>query len=336
MNIIQRIIPKGQKNQRPGFSMTPKYITVHQTANKEKGANAEMHARYLLNGGGGRVVGWHFTVDDHSIYQHLPCNESGWHAGDGSGPGNRQSIGIEICENVDGDFQKAVKNAQWLIMKLMTDHGISADRVVPHKHWSGKNCPSTLLLGWQTFKDGLKSGTSKPVDKPAASKPVANTKPASKPTSGKSIDQLADEVIAGKHGSGAQRKKSLGSQYDAVQKRVNEKLLSTNPKAKPAEKSIDQLVKETLAGKHGNGEARKKSLGKNYQAVQDIINGKLTPKNPSNPKGDMKTGSIVDYLKSIGVDSSSANRKKLAAKHGIKNYTGTAAQNTQLLKELRK
>src|SRR5690606_24749963 len=56
---------------------------------------------------------------------------------------------------------------------------------------------------------------------------------------------------------------------------------------------------------------------------------------PAVKKGDQKTGSIVDYLKSIGVDSSFANRKKLAAKHGIKNYTGTASQNKQLLKKLR-
>ncbi|MED4172381.1 N-acetylmuramoyl-L-alanine amidase [Halalkalibacterium halodurans] len=55
----------------------------------------------------------------------------------------------------------------------------------------------------------------------------------------------------------------------------------------------------------------------------------------SKPKGDMKTNSIVDYLKSIGIDSSFANRKKLAAKHGIKNYAGTASQNMQLLKKLR-
>ena len=45
--------------------------------------------------------------------------------------------------------------------------------------------------------------------------------------------------------------------------------------------------------------------------------------------------SIVDYLKSIGQDSSFANRKKLAAANGISNYTGTASQNTQLLNKLR-
>lgn len=45
--------------------------------------------------------------------------------------------------------------------------------------------------------------------------------------------------------------------------------------------------------------------------------------------------SIVDYLKSIGQDSSFANRKKLAAANGISNYTGTSSQNTQLLNILR-
>lgn len=40
--------------------------------------------------------------------------------------------------------------------------------------------------------------------------------------------------------------------------------------------------------------------------------------------------SIVDGLKSIGVDNSKTNRKKIAAANGIANYTGTAAQNTKL------
>lgn len=53
------------------------------------------------------------------------------------------------------------------------------------------------------------------------------------------------------------------------------------------------------------------------------------------PKGDQKTNSIVDYLVSIKVDSSFANRKKLAVKHGIKNYSGTEAQNLLLLKKIR-
>lgn len=45
--------------------------------------------------------------------------------------------------------------------------------------------------------------------------------------------------------------------------------------------------------------------------------------------------SIVDYLKSVGQDSSYNARKKLAESNGITNYTGTASQNTQLLNTLR-
>lgn len=46
-------------------------------------------------------------------------------------------------------------------------------------------------------------------------------------------------------------------------------------------------------------------------------------------------GSIVDGLKSIGVDSSFNNRKKLAKLNGISNYLGTPSQNTALLNLLK-
>lgn len=45
--------------------------------------------------------------------------------------------------------------------------------------------------------------------------------------------------------------------------------------------------------------------------------------------------SIVDYLKSIGIDSSFENRKNLAIKYGIINYSGRSDQNLQLLKNMR-
>lgn len=45
--------------------------------------------------------------------------------------------------------------------------------------------------------------------------------------------------------------------------------------------------------------------------------------------------SIVDYLKSVNRDSSFSARKKLAAEYGIGGYTGTASENSALLKLLR-
>lgn len=46
--------------------------------------------------------------------------------------------------------------------------------------------------------------------------------------------------------------------------------------------------------------------------------------------------SIVDGLKAVGADSSYTNRRKIAAANGITSYTGTSAQNTQMLGLLKK
>lgn len=48
----------------------------------------------------------------------------------------------------------------------------------------------------------------------------------------------------------------------------------------------------------------------------------------------MAVASIVDYLKSRGMDGSFDARRKLANQYGISNYSGTAKQNTSLLKTL--
>ena len=53
------------------------------------------------------------------------------------------------------------------------------------------------------------------------------------------------------------------------------------------------------------------------------------------PKCGSNYSSIVDALKSIGVDSSYSNRKNIAQINGINNYTGTAAQNKTLLSLLK-
>jgi hypothetical protein len=166
--IKQSIIPAG-RNNRPAYAMTVNYITIHDTDNSSVGANALMHANYLINPdqGGSCADGsgmpnnpdcpksWHFTVDDHEIYQHLPVDENGWHAGDGAnGTGNRQSIGVEICMNSDGNRTQAEENAAWLTAKLLTEQGLSIDRVKQHNNWSGKNCPSVLrgrTGGWDGF-----------------------------------------------------------------------------------------------------------------------------------------------------------------------------------------
>lgn len=82
-------------------------------------------------------------------------------------------------------------------------------------------------------------------------------------------------------------------------------------------------------------------LGGKFNYIADEVNKRLgsnstSGSTSSNTSSSTYTGSsIVDYLKSIGQDSSFTNRKKLAQANGISNYTGTASQNTQLLNILR-
>lgn len=100
------------------------------------------------------------------------------------------------------------------------------------------------------------------------------------PQGGKSIEELANEVIKGLWGNGENRKNRLtqaGYDYDKVQSKVNE-LLNSNT----ANKSIDEIANEVIAGKWGNGEDRKTALtnaGYNYDEVQAKVNEKLGIKN---------------------------------------------------------
>jgi N-acetylmuramoyl-L-alanine amidase len=107
---------------------------------------------------------WHFTVDDREAIQSLPLNIQGEHA-DHDGPGNKTSIGIEICEFRSAARQAAaIDRAARLTAWLMHEKGIRLDHVVPHYHWpqrhfhnNQKNCPRILLDGgkpgprWQAF-----------------------------------------------------------------------------------------------------------------------------------------------------------------------------------------
>ena len=106
-------------------------------------------------------------------------------------------------------------------------------------------------------------------------------------------------------------------------------------------KTVEELAREVIAGKWGNGEERKIKLtnaGYDYSAVQAKVNeilGVDTSITNYYPAISSDYNSIVEALKSIGVDGSFNNRKKIAVKNGINNYTGTATQNIELLDKLK-
>ncbi len=152
LNITVDLIPAGLSN-RPGTRITPTHITIHNTANSDPGADAAMHARYVKGPDARRrKVSWHFTVDDKRVFKHLPSNEKAFHAGSGNG----RSVAIEVCENKGIDKAACIDRAALLTAVMMEAYNIPRERVVPHKSWTGKDCPRVLLRepgGFDAFRD---------------------------------------------------------------------------------------------------------------------------------------------------------------------------------------
>jgi N-acetylmuramoyl-L-alanine amidase len=147
-----------------------RYIVIHDTGNKRKGANAYAHYRYF--NGGNRRASAHYFIDDKEIIQTVEDNNASWHCGDGKGKygiTNHNSIGVEICVNEDSDFEKAVKNTIDLVKCLMKKYDIPLDRVVRHYDASRKICPRSMSKnnweGWWEFKGKLSENTENELNK---------------------------------------------------------------------------------------------------------------------------------------------------------------------------
>ena len=135
----------------------PRYIVIHTTGNPRRGADARAHFDYW----NGKNVGQSadFVVDDKEALQINDFSKYyTWHCGDGKGRygiTNSNSIGIEICVNADGDFEKALENTAELVRRLKAETGIT--EVVRHYDASRKLCPAELSKDnwneWYKFLD---------------------------------------------------------------------------------------------------------------------------------------------------------------------------------------
>lgn len=90
-----------------------------------------------------------------------------------------------------------------------------------------------------------------------------------------SDEELAKMVWQGKFGNGEERKQRLGARYSVVQCLVNQGVGKNNTQpSTPQENKPDilEMVKKTIRGDYGNGQARKNALGKYYDEVQHQVN----------------------------------------------------------------
>ena len=157
---------------------------------------------------------------------------------------------------------------------------------------------------WQYTSDGKVNGISGRVDMNYLyNEDLIKQSGSATASDKKSVDELAEEVIAGKWGNNEARKEALekaGYDYDQVQNRVNEILSEQSKK-----KSITEVAKDVIAGDYGNGENRKKKLeaeGYDYDQVQSKVNqllGANVTKTYTVKSGDTLSEIAVKYKTTV-------------------------------------
>lgn len=154
-------------------TQSQKYIVIHNAG----GGTAKFVRDYFEQccgpnpEAGRKNICAHYSVDHEEIYQILEDNWNGQHTrGDGHykawGNGlpagtctNANSIGIEIADGPEVDFDKATDNAIELTRYLMKTYNIPLENIVRHGDTQDKGCPATTMKKklWDYMKDTIKS-----------------------------------------------------------------------------------------------------------------------------------------------------------------------------------
>lgn len=303
VKIRQNLMPSSLYNWKSPYSMNPTRIVVHNTAN-DASADAEIRYMNKSQAQGGRQTSFHYAVDDIEAVQGLPENRNGWHAGDGNGKGNREGIGIEICYSLSGGnrFIKAEQNAVELIVDILNRYGWGIDKVTKHQDYANKYCPHrTLDMGWKRFINMIEAKLN-------GSTAQTNTGQSFTPYLVKINSD--DGFLNVRAGAG-----------------MNYKVNTT----------VNNGEVFTIVDKTNDWGKLKSGAGYIYLPLTKRLDSAVTTKPTVNyyPKCSSYHTSIVNALKEIGVNSAFSNRKNIAIKNGISNYTGTPAQNIDLLNRLK-
>lgn len=167
LTIRQNLVSSSKYGIKCPYPLTIKFVTIHNTYNDASAAN---EVSYMIRNN--NQVSFHYAVDDKEAVQGIPLNRNAWHAGDGNGKGNRESVAIEICYSKSGGdrFLKAEKNAAYLAAVLLHNNKLGISKLKRHYDWSGKDCPHrTMDLGWQRFVNMVKAELNKLNGKPETS-----------------------------------------------------------------------------------------------------------------------------------------------------------------------
>lgn len=287
-------------------------FTIHHNAGVDSyseatNPNREVSANYWI-------------TNDGVILPQVDENYRAWTTGAASYPAGAQSdhrnITVEVSNSPEG-----VRNGTWaistaaynalvaLIADVFKRHNLGSVRrgthggVAVHQDFVPTACPGPYIMSHL----GSIIAQAESVRNGGGASPAPNPGTGGGGASG-SIAQLAQEVLAGKHGNGADRQRSLGSKYAAVQAEVNRLLGIGNPQPKPAA-NIDALAQAVLRGDYGNGADRQRALGSNYQAVQDRVNQILAGGGSASSGASKSVAALADEVMA-GKHGNGADRQR--------------------------
>lgn len=252
--IVSMPISSSKYSKKCPYSMRPRYITVHNTAND---ASARNEVSYMRNNSSS--TSYHVAVDDKEVVIAAPFNRNCFHAGDGRyGTGNRKTIGIEICYSRSGGarFDAAEDNAARYIASLLKAYGWGIDRVKRHYDWSRKYCPHrTMDRGWTRFLNMVRSYMGLPA--------------ASIPSGGEGTASVGKVAVDKKWGPATTRasQKVLGTYIDGIVSKQSKRARKFLPNVSTASwkfvdnpgrgsnmvRALQRLVGASVDGKCGPG-----------------------------------------------------------------------------------
>lgn len=232
----------------------------------------------------------HYYCNRNCIARVIDTYNIGYHTGEWWS--NIHSIGYEVCESMKVSDEEFLQNEDMTLMQATEDllfYGlpINTDTVRLHHEFVPTSCPhrSLALHGGTTesvknyFVERMNyfASLGNTVDEMLGSEidSPTITQDEETPSTSKSNEEVAQEVIQGIWGNGEERVDRLtDAGYDAnyIQEIVNRML---NGDETPNVSDIDTIAQEVIMGEWGNGDERKERLenaGYAYQAIQSRVN----------------------------------------------------------------
>lgn len=305
MNIVKNLVDPSKYSIKCPYEMKPTRIVVHETAND---ASAKNEIDYMKRNNA--HTSFHYAVDDIEVVQGIPENRNAFHAGDGNGKGNREGIAIEMCYSKSGGekWKKARENAIELIVDILHRYNWGIDKVTKHQDYNKKYCPHrTLDEGWDKFIKMIEDRL--------------NPKTTEKPKTESKIKQ-GDMVKVSEGAKDYNGKKVANFVYKGTYKvdelKGDRAVLDKNGIC-TAFNVKDLTVVKTTAVKT---ETKKPTPTVAKPTVNHY------------PKYSGNSTSLVDALKSLGINSALSYRGKIAQANGIvknaKLYVGLKSHNEKM------